>query len=220
VLSLEMPAEDLLSRSIAWISGINHAILDRGGMDFSGRMGSSVTDAIDEVSKLPIEYDDCPAVTLGGIRGAVRRAARRLGGPIDLLVIDYFQLVKTSGRKNATRAELLGEVSHGVLAIARDFDLAVIEVAQLKRPVNGAKPAAPRLEDIRECGDIEQDARVVIGLHREDLTQTSGLCEAHVLKCRQGGRVGRVELAWNGPTLSFHDHGPATLADEHFDDGL
>lgn len=205
VLSLEMAASDLLSRSVAWIAGVNHAILELREIDPTGAMYQDVLGAVDEVAKLPIVYDDNSRVTMGGIRGAVRRASRMLGGPVDLLVIDYLQLVKTAERRGASRTELLGEVSHGVLAIAKDFDLAVIEVSQLNRPDKRAKPMPPKLEDIRECGDIEQDARVVVGLHREDMGAAVGPVDLHVLKCRQGGRVGRVSLAWNGPTMSFAD---------------
>jgi len=204
-LSLEMAAEDLLSRSVAWIAGVNHSILELREIEPGSQMHIDVMAASEEVAALPIVYDDRSQVTLGGIRGAVRRASRMLGGPVDLLVIDYLQLVKTAERRGASRTELLGEVSHGLVAIAKDFDLAVIAVSQLNRPPKGAKPGPPRLEDIRECGDIEQDARVVVGLHREDMSASTGPIEMHVLKCRQGGRVGTVTLAWNGPTMSFAD---------------
>jgi len=205
VCSIEMAAEDLLSRSVAWIAGVDHSLIERGELDGTAGVYADVLSAIDHVSKLPIVYEDATTMTVGSIRGAIRRAAKKLGGPVELLAVDYVQKIKTEQRKGASRTELLGEVSGALLATARDFDLALVAVAQLNRPPKGSKPAPPRLEDIRECGDFEQDARVVLGLHREDLSQATGPAEVHALKCRQGGRVGVVTLTWTGPTMSYAD---------------
>lgn len=203
--SLEMAAEDLLSRAVAQIASVDHSLLERRRIDEMHTAWADVTRALDEVSSLPIVYEDAAVQSVAAIRGSARRAAKILGGPVDLVVIDYVQLVKTSARKGATRTELVGENSHAILAMAKDLECAVIEVSQLNRPTKGSKPGPPRLDDLRECGDLEQDARAVIGVYRPDRSSPCGNAELHVLKCRQGGREGVVTVAWSGPTMSFAD---------------
>jgi replicative DNA helicase len=195
-VSLETDRTELLERQVAEVSSVptDRIYYER----LTAAEQKAITDALSTLGALPLVIDDATQHTLATLRGAVRRARARLRHPVGLLVVDYMQLVKTSQRKGANRSELVGEVSHGLLAMAKDLDIAVLALSQLNRSseARNVKDKRPQLSDLRESGDIEQDARAVVMLHREDIAVNQGPCEAIVRKARGGGHPGTTEFVF------------------------
>jgi replicative DNA helicase len=218
VFSLEMAKADLVSRSVSWISSVPHNLIDKRQVPRDEQ--ANVSKALKLFSTLPMALDDNPVQTLGSIRASIKRSESKLGQPIRLVVIDYVQLLRGTQRKGASRAEMLGEISHGLLALAKDLNVAVLACAQLNRNSESrfTKDKQPQLSDLRESGDLEQDARTVIMLYREDMSQPRGTVDLLVRKCRQGGCPGTVMAMWDGPTMSFADVDMRSDAEREYDD--
>ena len=127
---------------------------------------SRLLDAIGVLSDLPFFIDDTPIQTIVDMRGKARRLQSERG--LDLLIIDYLQLIGGGGRID-NRAQEMGEISRSIKGMARDLDIPVIACSQLSRAIEQRPNHRPLLSDLRESGSIEQDADVVAFIHREDV---------------------------------------------------
>ena len=166
VFSLEMSCEQLAMRILSAEAGIDSHRLRLGlyTMDEEQRM----IDAIGQLSDLPVYIDDTPYQSMIEMRSKARRLSLERG--LDLLVVDYLQLVSGQGRGfNANRVQEISEISRSLKAIARDLNIALIACSQLSRLVENRPSHRPMLSDLRDSGSIEQDADVVMFIHREDL---------------------------------------------------
>ena len=166
VFSLEMSCEQLAMRILSAEAGIDSHRLRLGlyTMDEEQRM----IDAIGQLSDLPVYVDDTPYQSMIEMRSKARRLSLERG--LDLLVVDYLQLVSGQGRGfNANRVQEISEISRSLKAIARDLNIALIACSQLSRLVENRPSHRPMLSDLRDSGSIEQDADVVMFIHREDL---------------------------------------------------
>lgn len=203
---IEMSRVDQLSRQLAQLARIEHTAIDQGKIPKS-QIGS-LRRAANELSKLPIAIDDNSRQTVGSIRAMVRRAETKIERKIGLVIVDYIQLIKGARDYHSDDARLT-EVSNGLLALAKELNIPVVCCAQLNRnsESRNVKDHRPQLSDLRGCGQLEQDARTVVMLYREDPDAERGPIEFLVRKCRQGGRTGCVELSWDGPTMSVSEHG-------------
>lgn len=149
--------------------------------------------AYDHLAGLQIQIDETPAASIAHVRRVCRRAKRKLGS-IALVVVDYLQLMTGKGEN---RTQEIGSLSRGLKTIAKEFGVPVLVGAQINRGVEQRHDRRPMLSDLRESGDIEADADVVLMLYREEYynpdTPARGLCEVIVRKQRNGP-VGTVYL--------------------------
>ncbi|MHB1554596.1 MAG: replicative DNA helicase [Acidimicrobiales bacterium] len=161
-----------------------------------------------ELAGVPLLIDDAPGTTLLAIRGRARRQAAR--GGLALLVVDYLQLIGADRRGTRREAEV-AEISRGLKALARELHVPVVAVAQLNRAVELRADKRPMLSDLRESGQLEQDADLVLLLHRAavyDLDADPGAAELIVAKHRNGP-TGVDKLTWLAQRMSFANAAPA-----------
>jgi replicative DNA helicase len=164
VFSLEMSREQIGMRLLASEANVDSYRLRLGLL--SDAEESRVLDAIGQLSDMPIYIDDTPIQTIIDMRGKARRLQSERG--LDLLIIDYLQLIAGAGRID-NRVQEMGEISRSIKGIARDLDIPVIAASQLSRAIEQRPNHRPLLSDLRESGSIEQDADVVAFIHREDV---------------------------------------------------
>lgn len=162
VLSMEMPKEQLQNRRVSSVSGVPLHKIKRperlSDMDF-GFMSS----AVEKIRRAPMFISDHTGLNINQVRGKARALKRRHG--LRVLVVDYIGLMEGTDKK-ANRATQLGEVSRGIKALAKELRCTVLLLAQLNREVEKRQNQRPILADLRECGDIEQDADVILFVHR------------------------------------------------------
>jgi replicative DNA helicase len=196
--SLEMPKEEVTKRLISQQTEIAYAMIDGG---------RALPDwAAERVAKWQATYpgrilfDDRGEVTVSDIRAQVRTWVRQ-HGDLHCIVVDYLQLMSGSKAVGASRVEAVGEISRQLKLIARDFGIVVIALSQLNRNPEQRADKVPAMSDLRESGSIEQDADVIMLMHREmslsDNPQAPQFVDLIVAKNRQG-RTGKITLDWEG----------------------
>ena len=161
--SLEMSSEQLSTRILAEQSRIKSNDIRRGKInqeDFE-----KFIEASKNLENLPLHIDDTPAITISALSNRARRLKRKQG--LDLIVIDYIQLMKSSGYRNEGRVLEIAEITQGLKALAKELDVPVLALSQLSRQVEHREDKKPQLADLRESGSIEQDADVVMFVFRE-----------------------------------------------------
>jgi replicative DNA helicase len=165
LISLEMSAEQLASRILGDLSSISADKIRRGEVrdtDFDKFVKAS-----HELSQAPLFIDDTAALTISAIRTRARRLKRQHG--LDLIIIDYLQLIQGSGRGGQdNRVQEVSEITRGLKALAKELDVPVLALSQLSRAVEQRDNKRPQLSDLRESGSIEQDADVVMFVYREE----------------------------------------------------
>ena len=161
--SLEMSSEQLSTRILSEQSRIKSNDIRRGKInqeDFE-----KFIEASKNLENLPLHIDDTPAITISALSNRARRLKRKQG--LDLIVIDYIQLMKSSGYRNEGRVLEIAEITQGLKALAKELDVPVLALSQLSRQVEQREDKKPQLADLRESGSIEQDADVVMFVFRE-----------------------------------------------------
>jgi replicative DNA helicase len=156
-----------------------------------------------QINDAPLFIDDSPNMTLVEIRAKCRRLAQRVG--LKMIVIDYIQLM-TSGKKVESRQQEVSEFSRALKLLAKELQVPVIALSQLNRRAEDTKDKKPEISHLRESGSLEQDADVVILLHREDLGQKDHprAGEADIILAKQrSGPTGTVVLAFQGQYSRF-----------------
>lgn len=202
--SLEMKARELSKRALAISSGLDSHAIRIGAL--SERDWELLVDATQHLNTLPFDIVDLPNVNLSGLAGLCRRLHRE--GRLKLLIVDYLQIMETSGTKGANREQLVAELSRGLKKLAMMLDIPVVVLSQLSRAVEGRASKRPQLSDLRESGAIEQDADVVIFVHREDVADKSGLSEGIadiIVEKQRAGSAGEVQARFNRRTTGFSD---------------
>lgn len=162
--SLEMSAEQLATRLLAEYTGISSSVIRRGELnenDFDKLM-----DAAAELNTIPLHIDDTGGLPVGALAARARRLKRTHKG-LDLIVVDYLQLVTAESRRNDGRVQEVSEITQRLKALAKELDVPVIALSQLSRQVENREDKKPQLSDLRESGSIEQDADVVMFVYRE-----------------------------------------------------
>ena len=161
--SLEMSSEQLSTRILSEQSRIKSNDIRRGKInqdDFE-----RFIEASKNLEMLPLHIDDTPSITISALSNRARRLKRKEG--LDLIVIDYIQLMKSSGYRNEGRVLEIAEITQGLKALAKELDVPVLALSQLSRQVEQREDKKPQLSDLRESGSIEQDADVVMFVFRE-----------------------------------------------------
>lgn len=200
IFSLEMQTGELTERMIAAAAAVNLQSVHSGQLD--DRQQARVKNSVVMLEQLHISIDDSGGLTIGQIVGRARAAAIR--GKVDLIVIDYLQLVKGKGD---TRQQQVGDVTRALKALAKDLNTPVIGLAQLNRGIEGREDKRPRLSDLRESGDIEQDADMVGLLYRIECGEDSpmyGKAELIIAKHRNGP-TGKIDLQFEGHFCRFRE---------------
>jgi replicative DNA helicase len=164
LFSLEMSADQLATRVLCSLTGINSTSLLNGHMSESeyGRLVA----VSNELADYPLYIDDTPQLTISALRSRARRMKRQYD--IGLLVVDYLQLMRAHVKGMDNRVQEISEISMGLKAIARELNVPVIALSQLSRAVEQRDNKRPQLSDLRESGSIEQDADIVMFLYREE----------------------------------------------------
>ncbi len=197
IFSLEMPRVQLVNRLIAMDSRVNSEHIKSGLMS-DGDWGN-VIDSAGVIGKSKIIIDDSAGITLQDIQAKCRKFKVESG--LDVVFIDYLQLVGYKQGRNApsNRQEVVAEISKALKSLARELEIPIIALSQLNRDTEKRADHIPMLSDLRESGSIEQDADMVMFIHREDAynhdSEKKGIAQIIVAKQRNGP-VGTVELAW------------------------
>lgn len=203
MFSLEMSKEEVAIRHLSYLSGIDSYLLKIGKLTAS--QWTKATAAFDEYSKLPIDINDRGDLTINNIReitlGSIDKAYLDKK-PIGLVVVDYLQRVYMPVEKNRQRREQIGDVARGLKILAKETNLPMVAAVQLRRIPETRAERKPTMDDIRECGDIEQEADVIALLHRSDRHAATCPAEIIVDKSRSTA-VGVVNVIWHGETTSF-----------------
>jgi replicative DNA helicase len=210
-LSGEMQRPELARRAICQETGINLRNLTKARL--TDEDWASARDAVAQLRTLPIRVDDNPKITPARVRSRIRRhlaAMRRKHGrvPLGCVVVDYLQLMRGDG-SFPNRFEEMDAISKSLKRIAREFRTTVIGVSQLNRGLKDRRDKRPELHELKGAGALEEDADVVVFLHREDLFQRDrakhdGSAEVIVAKGRNCG-TGKMEMRFDGFATRFVD---------------
>lgn len=205
VFSLEMSGEEITERAIKQRAGVSAAVSGSTQQRDIQRLLTAGA----QIAKAPMFILDEGGVSIGQIQARARRLHQR--HKLALIVVDYLQLVRGSGRKENRSVEV-GEVSMGLKALAKELNVPVVVLAQLNRDCErDGRP--PRMSDLRESGSIEADADIVILLHTKEDEGDTRAVELKVAKNR-GNRCGKLDLTFNGPLTEFREADPIELQDK------
>lgn len=161
--SLEMSAEQLAGRILSQACAVNSSAMRKGEM--SNEEFERTIAASQELMDTPLHIDDTPGLSVSALRTRARRLKRQHG--LDLIIVDYLQLVSGSPETKNNRVNEISEITRGLKMLAKELDVPVIALSQLSRAVEQREDKRPQLSDLRESGSIEQDADVVMFIYRE-----------------------------------------------------
>lgn len=212
VFSLEMSKQQLAQRMLCSRGNIDAHKLRKGML--SDQDYQALAHVVGDLAKAPIFVDDSAALTVLELRAKARRLKREHN--VQCIMIDYLQLMDNPGPES--RQQQISEISRGIKAIARELMIPVLCLSQLNRATEGRDGHRPRMSDLRESGAIEQDADVVMLLHREDYYHKgeadysdTNIAEVIVAKQRNGP-TGTVELIFDGRCTRFRNKAMVTEA--------
>jgi replicative DNA helicase len=217
-VSLEMSSIELADRMLCSAARVNGQRLRNGTL--SNDDFKRLVKTAGEMSQAPLYVDDSPSRTVTEIAAAARRVRRKCGDKLGLIVVDYLQLIEPDNSKDP-RQEQVARITRRLKGLAREMKVPILCLAQLNRQAEDSKDHRPRLSHLRESGAIEQDADVVMFVHREEYyhrgdeaRQYAGQAEIIVAKQRNGP-IGDVEIVWRKEFTRFEDKAPERL--EEFD---
>ncbi|MFL5866623.1 MAG: replicative DNA helicase [Thermoleophilaceae bacterium] len=195
LFSLEMSETELAHRFIASQARVSSDELRKGRV--KGDRWPKVLKAVEKLAKAPLYVDDSSDIGILEIRAKARRlhAKHELG----LIIVDYLQLLRPEGRADSSRVEQVGQMSRGLKILARELDIPVIAVSQLSRAVESRHPPIPMLSDLRESGQVEQDADLVLFVYRDEYynKESDRLGEADIIMAKhRNGPIGQLVLTF------------------------
>ena len=206
VFSLEMSKQQLAQRMLCSRGRIDAHKLRRGML--SSEDYTQLANVVGQLHKAPLWVDDSAGLTVLDLRAKARRLKAQ--HDIKMIMIDYMQLMDNPGPES--RQQQISEISRGIKAVARELDIPVVALSQLNRAAEGREGHRPRMSDLRESGSIEQDADVVMLLHREDYYrqtepgyQPDNIAEVIIAKQRNGP-TGTVKLTFNNQYTRFDNY--------------
>ncbi len=209
VFSMEMPGEQLAMRMMSSLGRIDQHKVRTGKLDDED--WARLTSAMGILAEAPIFIDDTPALSPTELRARARRIAREHG--LGMIVIDYLQLMQSTGRNSENRATEISEISRSLKALAKELEVPVVALSQLNRSLEQRPNKRPVMSDLRESGAIEQDADVIVFIYRDEVykedSPDKGTAEIIIGKQRNGP-IGSVRLAFLGQYTRFEN-----LADDY-----
>ena len=219
--SLEMSSEQLSTRILSEQSRIKSNDIRRGKAT-EEELGRYIETSRD-IYELPLYIDETPAITISTLSNRARRIKRLFG--LDLIVVDYIQLMRTNSKRNDGRVQEISEITQGLKALAKELGVPVLALSQLSRAVEQRDDKKPQLSDLRESGSIEQDADVVLFVFRQEyyeekkqpklgsieyaewqskMSDIAGLAEILIGKQRHGP-TGNIQVEFEGMYTKFKD---------------
>ena len=213
VFSLEMSKEQLTERAMASISGVACSAIRSG--QITDDEWSRLSFALGELHNTNLIIDEAPAPTIEQMTSRARRVKRKYGG-LDLIVVDYIQLMGSIDlKRSANRNEEVGQITRGLKLMARELGVPVIALSQLSRQVESRNDKRPMMSDLRDSGSIEQDADLILMAYRDEYyhpeSHYKGLAEMLVRKHRMG-ELGEIRLVFQGEYSRFRDAAPDAWA--------
>ncbi len=205
IFSLEMSAQQLIDRMLAAESQVDAWKL-RTGQKLTEMDFSPLKEGIDRLSQAPIYIDDTPGNNILKMRSVARRLKSEKG--LGLIIVDYLQLmIPTTSRNSDNVVQQVTEISHSLKNLARELEVPVIALSQLSRAVE-QRGGEPRLSDLRDSGSIEQDADVVLFIHREDRfneDKSIAMKAKIIIAKHRNGATGEIAMAFDGDKTTFLD---------------
>ncbi len=194
IFSLEMSKEQLVNRMFSLESRVDAQHLRNGKLDETE--WEKLIESAGVIGKSKLIIDDTPSISIQDLRSKCRKY--KLENDLDIIIIDYLQLMSSSGRSESRQQEI-SEISRSLKGLARELNVPVVALSQLSRAVEQRPDHRPMMSDLRESGAIEQDADVVMFIYRDDYynkdTEKKDIAEIIIGKQRNGP-IGTVELAW------------------------
>ncbi|MFA7495256.1 MAG: replicative DNA helicase [Acidithiobacillus sp.] len=207
VFSMEMPTEEIVLRALSSRGRVDQHRLRNGtlGNDDWPR----IAHAIGELGNALLFADDSAALSPADLRSRARRLKREQG--LDLIVVDYLQLMQVPGRGDNRVAEI-SEISRSLKALAKELSIPVIALSQLNRSLENRTEKRPMMSDLRESGAIEQDADLILFLYRDEVynkdnEEVKGIAEVIIGKQRNGP-IGMVRMSFFGEYTRFENYAP------------
>ncbi|MCI8505836.1 MAG: replicative DNA helicase [Lachnospiraceae bacterium] len=195
IFSLEMSKEQLVNRLFSMESRVDSQALRTGNLSDSD--WEKLVESVGVIGNSRLIIDDTPGITVSELRSKCRKFKLEFG--LDLIIIDYLQLMSVSRRSSDNRQQEISEISRSLKGLAREVGAPVIALSQLSRAVESRNDKRPMLSDLRESGAIEQDADVVMFIYRDDYynkdTENPNIAEIIIAKQRNGP-TGTVNLVW------------------------
>jgi replicative DNA helicase len=205
IFSLEMSKQQLAQRMLCSRGKIDSHKLRRGMLQ--SHEYAHLANVVGQLAKAPVWVDDSAGLTILDLRAKARRL--KLQHDIKCIMIDYMQLMDNPGPDS--RQQQISEISRGIKAVARELNVPVIALSQLNRQSEGRDGHRPRMSDLRESGSIEQDADVIMLLHREDYYkmaepdfQPDNIAEVIIAKQRNGP-TGTIKLYFDSKSTRFEN---------------
>jgi replicative DNA helicase len=198
VFSLEMSKEALLQRMLCSVAKVDSHRFRTGSLWQDDTR--KVQRAMEKLAQAPIYIDDTPGIAVGEMRAKARRL-KQSKGALDLIVVDYLQLMSGGGKRYENRTQEVSAISRGLKALAKELAVPVVALSQLSRaPESRGGDHRPQLSDLRESGSIEQDADIVMFIFREEIykpddLELNGIAELIIGKQRNGP-IGKIKLAF------------------------
>jgi len=210
IFSMEMSTDQVVDRFIAAGSGVSLWKLRTGKLSHQDEKDDflKITDTCDRLQTLPIFIDDTPSPNILQMRAMARRLQSEQGN-LGLLIVDYLQLM--ASRKNYdSPVQQVTEISRGLKSLAKELNIPILAISQLSRAIEQREGHKPRLSDLRDSGSIEQDADLVMFIHREDKIDAERAKENNKLNIAQlliakhrNGPTGEIEFRVDPESLSF-----------------
>lgn len=214
--SLEMGVDQLVMRLLSCQSQVDNFRIRQGNLN--SQEWEKIHYAVDALSELNLHFDDSGTVKVTDMRSKCRKLKQE--GKLDLIVIDYLQLLSGSVHNQANRVQEVSEISRVLKETARELKVPVIALSQLSRNVENRKEKEPIMADLRESGSIEQDADIIMFLYREDYydaeTARKNLVDIILAKNRSG-TIGKFELLFNRNMSTFSNRSTSAYEEEVVD---
>ena len=207
IFSMEMPSEQVITRMLSSVGGVPLHNLRSGKITDDDWV--RITSATSQLSEAKIFVDETPALSPMELRARARRVKREHG--LDLIVVDYLQLMQVPGNKE-NRATEIAEISRGLKVLAKELAVPVIALSQLNRGVEQRENKKPVMSDLRESGSIEQDADMILLIYRPEVydrenQMVKGIAEIDLVKHRNG-EIGEFKLTFQGQFTRFVNYMP------------
>lgn len=206
LFNLEMGAEQLANRMLSSVGQIEGYKILSGKLEHND--WKRINEAISRLADTKMYIDDTPGMTISEIRAKCRRLASSEDG-LDVVIIDYLQLISGSAKYAGQRQQEVSEISRSLKTMAMELNIPVIALAQLSRSVEGRDDKRPILSDLRESGSIEQDADIVAFLYRDDYYNKESAIDEHtsrselLIRKHRNGPTTDIELIFKRNTSTF-----------------
>ncbi len=210
IFSLEMPFDQIALRLLCMEGDVNLKSAREGSLN--DEEYNKLIEAANELEKLKIYVDDSASLTVADLRAKLQKLRMDNEGKIDLVLVDYLQLMhdKTNRRDSGNRALEVSQISRGLKILAKDLNVPFIVLSQLNRAIEQRRDARPQLSDLRESGSIEQDADIVLFLHRKNQSNVISSSEDLqnvpvdlIIAKNRNGPTGRVQILFQKNCTRF-----------------